>query len=99
YMQRWSLREIAAFLEVPVTTIKSRLRNARARLRKELQEMVHENLNTQPLPAEFAARVRERLIQAERLLSDRQWQEARSAYRQVLAEEPRNLTAHRGLYQ
>lgn len=36
YQREMSLEEIAAFQEVPATTIKSRLRNARARLRKEL---------------------------------------------------------------
>ena len=39
YGRELSLGEIAAFLEVPETTIKSRLRNARARLKKELETM------------------------------------------------------------
>jgi RNA polymerase sigma factor (sigma-70 family) len=42
YQREFSLEEIAAFQEVPVTTIKSRLRNARARLRKEWETIVQE---------------------------------------------------------
>src|SRR5207249_2645078 len=59
YMRRWSMREIARFLEVPETTVKSRLRNARARLRKELLEMVEGNLKQNRLPADFAKKVRQ----------------------------------------
>lgn len=57
YFQAYSLQEIAAFLEVPVTTIKSRLRNARKRLQKELMHMVEETLTQERLPADFAMRV------------------------------------------
>lgn len=42
YRREMSLEEIAAFQEVPMTTIKSRLRNARARLRKELEATLEE---------------------------------------------------------
>jgi len=57
YFQSYSLQEIAAFLEVPVTTIKSRLRNARAQLQKELMDMIEETLTQERLPADFAVRV------------------------------------------
>jgi RNA polymerase sigma factor (sigma-70 family) len=60
YAEERSLAEIAAFLGVPVTTIKSRLRDARARLRKELLEM-NEEMMPKPLPADFTARVMRRL--------------------------------------
>lgn len=52
-----SVGEIAAFLEVPATTVKSRIRNARAQLRREWLEMMHESLAGQPLPPDFAARI------------------------------------------
>ena len=42
YRRELSLAEIAAFQEVPVTTIKSRLRNARARLRREWETILEE---------------------------------------------------------
>ncbi len=42
YRREMSLQEIAYFLEVPETTIKSRLRNARARLRKELETIMEQ---------------------------------------------------------
>jgi len=59
YMHSYSLHEIAAFLEFPVTTIKSRLRNARARLRKELTQMVEDTMKQEPLPEDFNHQIRE----------------------------------------
>ena len=44
YQREMSLEEIAAFQEVPTTTIKSRLRNARARLRKEMELLLEETI-------------------------------------------------------
>ncbi len=61
YLRSLSLEEIATFLEVPVTTVKSRLRNARNRLRKELWEMAEDLVRPASLPAEFARRVMERV--------------------------------------
>lgn len=45
YLQSRSMNEIAAFLGVPVSTVKSRLRDARARLKKEMREMIEETLS------------------------------------------------------
>jgi WD40 repeat protein len=61
YMHSYSLQEIAEFLDVPVTTVKSRLRNARHRLRKELGDMetVKNTLQEQSLPSTFATQVME----------------------------------------
>ena len=57
YVNDYSYEEIARFLEVPVTTVKSRLRDARARLRKESIDMVEETFQGEPLPADFTERV------------------------------------------
>jgi len=50
YIHSYSLLEIASHLEVPVTTVKSRLRDARARLRKEMSEMHEEKSESIALP-------------------------------------------------
>jgi RNA polymerase sigma-70 factor (ECF subfamily) len=60
YLDAYSMREIAEFLEVPVTTIKSRLRDARARLRKALGEIVEETIKPEPLPEDFTDQVMQR---------------------------------------
>jgi hypothetical protein len=60
YLDAYSMREIAAFLDVPVTTVKSRLRDARARLRKELAEIAEERLRPEPLPEDFTEQVMRR---------------------------------------
>jgi RNA polymerase sigma-70 factor (ECF subfamily) len=57
YFRSHSLQEIAEFLEVPVTTIKSRLRNARARLRKEWMRMTEETLSAQTPAADFTHQI------------------------------------------
>ncbi len=44
YISDYSYREIATFLEVPVSTVKSRLYTARGRLREQLRELFEEEL-------------------------------------------------------
>jgi len=63
YFRAYSIKEIGEFLDEPTTTIKSRLRNARAKLRKELEEILENSLSRKPLPENFAERVT-RLIAA-----------------------------------
>lgn len=57
YVDGYSYAEIASFLEVPVTTVKSRLRNARARLHKEMMQMVEETLKRERPDEAFAVEV------------------------------------------
>lgn len=57
YFESRSLLEIADFLEVPLTTVKSRLRNARTRLRKEWIRMTEETLAAQKPADEFTRQI------------------------------------------
>jgi len=52
-----SQREVAAFLDLPVTTVNNRLHAARRRLRGGLLTMANDMLKQHGLPADFAARV------------------------------------------
>lgn len=65
YLHAYSVKEIGAFLEEPATTIKSRLRNARAKLRKQMEEVLEDNLSRESLPEDFSDRVT-RLLEAVR---------------------------------
>jgi RNA polymerase sigma factor (sigma-70 family) len=47
YINEFSQREVAAFLELPVTTVNFRLHSARKQLKKEFIKMTRENLQTQ----------------------------------------------------
>lgn len=47
YINDYSQREIAAYLNVPVSTVKSRLHTARAHLRERMIQMVQDNLQQQ----------------------------------------------------
>jgi RNA polymerase sigma-70 factor (ECF subfamily) len=57
YLHAYSIKEIADFLDEPTTTIKSRLRNARTKLRRRMEDVLESNLSRESLPEEFAARV------------------------------------------
>lgn len=54
YVREHSQREIAAFLELPVTTVNNRLHAARTRLRGGLETMAKDALRTNALPEDFA---------------------------------------------
>jgi len=58
YLREYSLQEIADFLGVPETTIKSRLRNARSRMQKEWTAMTEQVLMPDALPGDFVDQMR-----------------------------------------
>jgi RNA polymerase sigma-70 factor (ECF subfamily) len=58
YIHDHPQRDVASFLNIPVSTVNNRLRNARKHLRQEGRiTMTREALNTHPLPADFASRI------------------------------------------
>jgi RNA polymerase sigma factor (sigma-70 family) len=54
YINGYSQKDIAGFLDVPVTTVKKRLADARERLKRRMMNMVGETLKSYPLPGNFA---------------------------------------------
>lgn len=54
YIDGYSQAEIAAFLDVPVTTVKKRLHDARKRLKERMIGMMDETLKSRALPDDFA---------------------------------------------
>ncbi len=64
YINGYSQDEIAAFLELPVSTVKNRLHGARQRLRERMTNMVADELRSHPLPEDFRRRVLEAAFQA-----------------------------------
>jgi len=54
YVNGYSHKEIAEFLEVPVTTVKKQLFASRNSLRERMTAMVDESLKSRPLPERFA---------------------------------------------
>ena len=57
YINGYSHDDIAGFLEVPLSTVKSRLHTARTRLKERMTDMVSESLHTNKLPEDFGRRV------------------------------------------
>ena len=57
YMGGYSMAEIATMLELTTSSIESRIRRARAKMKKELIEMVEKNLSEQNVGEEFERKV------------------------------------------
>ena len=58
YINGYSQKEVAEFLEVPVTTVKNRLYTSRKQLKERMFAMVSDELRSHPLPPEFPERIR-----------------------------------------
>ena len=57
YIDGYSQKEVADFLEVPVTTVKNRLYAARRRLRERMMDVIKTTLQNKTLPEDFAQRL------------------------------------------
>jgi RNA polymerase sigma factor (sigma-70 family) len=57
YIDGYSQREVAVFLEVPISTVKNRLYAARKRLKERMVTMVETTLQAHTLPEDFAHRL------------------------------------------
>lgn len=54
YIKNYSQKEVADFLDLPISTVNNRLHASRKRLKKRMMQMVGEKLQSVPLPADFA---------------------------------------------
>ncbi len=57
YIDGLTYEEIGTFLDIPKTTIKSRLYKARKKLKKEVLEMTKDEFKQSPLPEDFSSQV------------------------------------------
>lgn len=64
YINGYSHNDIAGFLEVPASTVKSRLHTARKQLKKRMVDMVSESLHSSRLPEDFGSRTLDNLKSA-----------------------------------
>jgi RNA polymerase sigma factor (sigma-70 family) len=96
YIDGYSQRDIAGFLEVPVSTVSSRLHTARRRLRERMTAMVRESLESHGPDERFSRMVIDELLSRPRLLDveghpvRQVWQAIRAAlhdYEEVHGEE------------
>ena len=63
YMDGLSYRQISEFLEVPVTTIESRLHKARKKLKAEVMQMIEQDFNKNKPGSEFANKIVEGILE------------------------------------
>jgi RNA polymerase sigma factor (sigma-70 family) len=59
YINGYSMAEVGSFLEVPLTTVKSRLFSARKQLKKRMVSMIKETLGKHAPKEDFNSRIRE----------------------------------------
>jgi RNA polymerase sigma factor (sigma-70 family) len=89
YIDGYSQGEIAAFLEVPAKTVKSRLYTSRQRLKERMMDMVQDELKAHGLPKDFTQETVEKAVaQAQAWIGDRRYDQAESLLRDVLARLP-----------
>ncbi len=67
YINGYSMSEVGSFLEVPLTTVKSRLVSARARLKKRMVAMIRDSLGEHAKDEGFTSRIREVLSRVPRV--------------------------------
>ena len=89
YINGYSQREIASFLEVPAKTVKSRLHSSRLKLKERMLEMVADELKNNPLSDNFARDTVEiALRQAHNLNQEEKYGEAEIILRDILSQAP-----------
>jgi RNA polymerase sigma factor (sigma-70 family) len=94
YINGYSQREVADFLEVPVTTVKNRLYTSRKRLAERMISMVTDNLRQNALPRDFARETVDKAVaQAQKLNREHKYQEAEQLLRNALVNVPEHAGA------
>jgi len=58
YIDGYSQGDVAAFLEIPVSTVNNRLHDSRQRLKRRMMTMVADGMKSRPLSPEFPDRIR-----------------------------------------
>jgi tetratricopeptide (TPR) repeat protein len=88
-MNEYTVHEIAAFLDVPVGTVKSRLFAARKMLKKEMEEMVTETIGGNSLSNEFTeSTIQKALTRAKALQDGRDYHRAEAVLKTVQDRAP-----------
>ncbi len=89
YINGYSQREIANFLDLPPKTVKSRLHASRQRLKERMLDMVQDELKANALPGSFTQETLEQaILRAGDFNKARQFEQAEVLLRQVLAQSP-----------
>jgi RNA polymerase sigma factor (sigma-70 family) len=94
YINGYSQNEIAAFLEVPTSTVKSRLHASRKQLKERMLDMARETLQSSALPESFAEEtLAQAVARAAELNRELKFDEAEGLLRDVLGKAPNHAGA------
>jgi len=98
YLEEIPLKQIAAFLDLPLQTVNQRLYRARLRLKEEMLKMVKKTLGTHKLPDGFTEQVmRAALERGRKALQEENWTSAQQEFGQIVDVLPDHMDARRGL--
>jgi RNA polymerase sigma factor (sigma-70 family) len=96
YIDGYSQNEVAGFLNVPTTTVKSRLHASRKRLKERMLAMVQDALKSNALPENFTEEtLAQAVAQAATLNKQRKFGQAEDLLRAVLDKSPNHTGALR----
>ena len=95
YLQGFSYKQISDFLNLPVSTIQSRLQRARKQLRRRFLEMADQIFQDNRLGSEFTQKVLDEIMtEGRRHLYANQWSEAESSFQKAVGIKPDHAEAH-----
>jgi RNA polymerase sigma factor (sigma-70 family) len=98
YINGYSQKEVAEFLEVPVTTVKARLHTSRKQLKERMVDMVADTLKSNALPMGFTQETMDKVVaQAQELNGQKKYTEAEGLLREALVKVPDHAVALREL--
>ena len=98
YIREMKPLEIAQFLGISPTAVRTRLSDARKRLKKEIIRMVENTVQNQPMAENFTDKVvAEAVKRGEQYLADGHWKEARKQFQRAADVQGDYAPAYRGL--
>jgi len=109
YLDDFSYKEIGDFLNLPVSTVQSRLQRARKQLKEEFLKMAKEIFQDNKLGPKFTQKVLDEIMaEGHKHLDDKEWDEAEASFLKAIEIKPDHLKAYfhvarvkgdRGLYE
>jgi len=95
YLDDFSYKEIGDFLNIPVSTVQSRLQRARKQLKEEFLKMAQEIFQDNRLGPKFTQKVLDDIMaEGREHLSAKEWSKAEAAFLKVIELKPDHLKAH-----
>jgi len=95
YLEDLSYKEIGDFLNIPVSTVQSRLQRARKQLKGEFLKMAKEIFQDNRLGPKFTQKVLDEIMaEGQKHMDDKEWEEAEASFLKAIEIKPDHLNAY-----